>query len=514
MKKHILSVSIAFLSAASIINAQGNSPAAMEQIKMERMWLNTQNAAGTLYDDISNFSNLQFAYDLNDGDYKRPQEGDKVSDIKVSSEGFMNLKNLYVWGTFSFSQRMMTDAGYNASISDPFRGMPYYVIDAHQSKWRNQYYDLGFRVATPLIGNRWGFGLDCAYIASIATKQRDPRVDSRFYTLKLVPAVTYKLTDAHRLGLSLKYESIKEDSRMDNEDTYTDQDYYILYGLGTAVKNIGNGHNTNYYGDCFGGALQYNFFNNRWNLLAEAAYSAKVENVEQSFTAPKKDAGVKDKVASISITAYRKGNDFTHYIKAQYDNRHIDGVQYVSQRDNSEIQGGWIEMYKSIRSTYKTHAAQLNYALIKNRGIEYDWKVEAEVLYWNQKDEYLLPYSVKSSENMMIKLCGKKNFILGSRMNNRLLIDLHVAYNSNLSGEYVYGGSNADYISVTELETRDTWYLNSDYCKFGAAITYSQQVKSSDKINVYLKAGYDRLSTSDYDFSGRSFLSISAGCNF
>ena len=127
------------LAATLQANAQGFSPAAMEQLKMQRLWLNSQNASGMVFDDATAFSNVRVNYNLQNGNFHRPQEGKKESTIGVSSEGFMNLKNALVWGSFSFQQKNLTDAGYNASITDPFRGMPYYIIDEHQSNWRNQY---------------------------------------------------------------------------------------------------------------------------------------------------------------------------------------------------------------------------------------------------------------------------------------------------------------------------------------------------------------------------------------
>lgn len=300
---------------------------------------------------------------------------------------------------------------------------------------------------------------------------------------------------------------------MENE-TDIDQKYYTLYGLGTAIEGLGYGREANYYGDKVGAALQYNYSNQAWNLLIEAAYDVRAESVEQSFTTPKKDAGVKDKTAQLLATAYRQGDDYAHYLQAGYLNRHIDGIQYVSKRDDSESQSGWLELFKSIRSTYKTQQAQATYAVMKNRGAEYNWKLEAGVTYTNQDDEYLLPYSVKCAENLLLSLGGKKNFVLGDQMENRLLLDLHVAYNNNLGGEYVYGGSHADYISVTELETQDSHYLTSNYWRLGGSLTYSQLMKATGKSTLFVQAAFDRLATSDYDFSGRSFLSIRAGVNF
>lgn len=120
---------------------QGLSMAGLEQMKEQRIWFHSQNAAGTALDDLQNYSDVKLNFQNTSGNFSRPQEGEGERSVGVSSEGFLNLKDAYVWGAFSFSQENKTDAGYNASITDPFRGMPYYVADAYKSSWRNQYYD-------------------------------------------------------------------------------------------------------------------------------------------------------------------------------------------------------------------------------------------------------------------------------------------------------------------------------------------------------------------------------------
>ena len=175
---------------------------------------------------------------------------------------------------------------------------------------------------------------------------------------------------------------------------------------------------------------------------------------------------------------------------------------------------GYEVLYKSIRSTYDTQIASLNYAWMRNRGNEYDWKLEAGVAYGKQNDEYILPNSVKNSENILFSLGGKKNFIVGTQMSNRLLVDIHADYKKNLSGEYRYGGKHADYISVTGLETSDANYLNSNYHRIGASLTYSQLAKKGTKTHLFVKAAFDRLGTSDFEFDNRNHFSLSAGCNF
>lgn len=498
------------------VGAQGFSPAALEQLKAQRLWFQSQNAAGTAYDDVQNYSDVKFNYNLQDGNFIRPQEGQKETTVGVSSEGFLNLGNAYVWGSFSFEQENLSDAGYNVSITDPFRGMPYYCIDEHLSDWRNQYYNLKFRAATPLIANHWTFGIEGTYQSSLAAKQRDPRIDTRFYTLELMPGITYKINDNHKLGLSFRYTSIKEDSSPENENNYIANYYYELYGLGTAVKGVSNSgtYTTNYYGDRFGGALQYNFNTDVWNVLLEGSYSVKAETAEKSYAEPELIGSVKDKLAEVSLNAVRNGENFSNYISVNYLSRNIDGYQYIMEYDNSGSFLGWMEMYRSIRSTYKTSAASFNYALSKNRGNEYAWKVEAGVDYVKQDDEYLLPNSVKNYENLTYNLGAKINFALGQNFNRRLLLDVHGAYNNNLGGEYNYAGSNADYISVTELEQGLQNYYTSDYYRIGGSLTYSQQVKEDARINMFGKLAFDYVGTSDYDYDKRTYLSVSLGCNF
>ena len=88
--KTIKQLGVLFLTSICLqVNAEGFSPANMEQLKMQRLWLQSQNAAGMAFDDTTRFSNLVMNYYLQDGNFHRPQEGAKESTFGGSSEGFM-----------------------------------------------------------------------------------------------------------------------------------------------------------------------------------------------------------------------------------------------------------------------------------------------------------------------------------------------------------------------------------------------------------------------------------------
>lgn len=511
--KIVGTVAVAFLSW-STINAQGLSPAGLELLKQQNLWFASNNAAGMVYDESVNFSNLTFDYGIKNGNYARPAEGSKERALNIGSEGFLNLKNMLVWGAFSFEHENKTDAGYNASITDPYRGMPYYVVDKNLSDWRNQYYNLQFKAATPQWLGKWTFGLQGKYLASIAAKQLDMRVDTRFYTLELMPGVTFAPNNHHVLGLNLLYRSVKEDSRMDLLNRDFIQEYYELYGLGVARPDISTGKTTNYNGDEAGLGLQYQYRAGRVRFLADVSYSQKVEDVDISYSNPQRDAAVNDKTAKATLSLFARGDNFSHAAKLSLLNRWVDGIQYLNQRDNSLDQSGWIELFHSIRSTYHTQAAGLDYSLLRNRGNEYNWKLDGQVVYSKQKDEYILPYSIKDSENLYFALTGKKNINLSDKLAKRLLLTATLGYNTNLSGSYVYGGSNPESITVTVIEQTDEQYLTSDYYKMGASVAYSQRYREDTPVHWFLKADLNYIKTSSYDFSKRSFVSFSAGLNF
>ena len=512
--KPLLTMLLLPLSLSSVAQVS-NSPAAMEKLKEQNLWFHTKNAAGTVYDNTRQFSNIVVNYDMENGDFKRPQQGKKDNNLSVSSEGFLNLKNAFVWGEFDFRHEDVKDASYNASITDPFRGMPYYVTDNYtDSKWRNQFYDLHFRASTPVIANWLTLGFDGLYKASIAAKQRDPSVDTRFYTLRLIPSATFAFNENNRVGVNVGYTSIKEDSYMENTYTYLNQPYWTNYGLGVSTYGYGySGPTVNYFGHIWEAAVQYQHQCDAWNLLLEGSYAKKVENAENSYKTPRKQFAVKDQTIDINGTAIHEGEDYTHTLKAGWGYRHIDGIQYMSQRDNTEAQQGWIDLHHDIRSTYVTRTASFKYGIMRNRGDEYNWRVDASVAYVGFSDEYLLPNSTKDSKNLFVDLEAKKNIKVGDRLNNRLLVAVKGGLRNAMSGEYRYGGTHEDYPTIA-MEAADEDYLTSDAWHVGGSLTYSQQVKENQKLNVYLKAAIDYHKSKADIFDKRTFATCTLGFNF
>ncbi len=491
------------------------TPAAHEMMKARHLWHRTPNAAGLQLDAPQVFSGVNASYKIRKGDFKRPQQGQTVNDLDFNTEGAVYVGSIYAYGRFSYQRNTERDVNFNASISDPFRGMPYYVADTNPSDWKRQTYDMAFRVSTPRFFDQLALGLEASYLARNAAKQRDPRTHNYFYTLRIRPALAWSLNEHNHLGAHFDYFSLKEEGSLKQVNIYVDQTSYFMYGLGMSVQAIGSGRTSNYVGNNMGGGLQYDYqgTHSRWLLCAD--YNFKVEKLTDGLSIPRDEGGVKDRRWNISIhmnTDLQRPH--AHFMTASVSSQEIDGIEYITQYDNTLNQNGYVTLHSDVRSRYQTREARIQYDWVQAPGDEFDWKAGADFGYTQIEDLYLLPRSEKSARNWSMGIRGSKNFVLPGRMQQRILIRAGYHYQGNISGKYTYGGNHADYPVVKDFEMRDTQYLNS---RFGAAdlsVTYSRKYKTENSANLYLRADALYKHTDKERGGHRQELMFTVGCLF
>lgn len=529
MNKYIYNVlALAFMTGAAApgVMAQGSAeadshgytPAALEVLKEQRLWFHSTNAAGAVLDNKQNYSTVEIAYDQTAGNFHRPQQGKSVNNAGVDCEGFMNLGSALVWGEFSFKQRNINESQFNASIVDPYRGMPFFYADDHKSDWRNQYYDMRFRASTPLYWNKLAVGIEGSYHAVLAAKQLDPRVDSRYFELGLHPALVYAINGGNSVGAVFHYEAIKEDSRMSNVNMTIPQTYYLLYGLGMANKLIGDGNSSDYHGHVLGGGLQYNFRAGIVDGLVSGDFNRHVENMDNlkfsGATVPETRVGIKDDNWAIKLQLQARGEKWTNRFGANVTLRDINGLQYINEFNDSETDPGWNNVSHDVRSNFKTQSGGVDYSIIRNRGYEYAWRIDAGVGYHKQKDEYFIPEARKQVHGWDFHGDAKYNFAIGQKMNRRLLAEVNGAMMLPGRCGYTYSDVIPDYPTVTELEVKDTDYLSAKWASVGASVTYSQQFKSVNRMNGYARAEFTYTKTNHKGYDHRRYVGVALGVTF
>ncbi|MCR5312322.1 MAG: hypothetical protein K6E54_01500 [Bacteroidaceae bacterium] len=507
----LLAFSMSFLCGHS--QEKGLTPAALDVLKQTQLWLTTDNASGIAFDAPNSYSDISIGYSKKHGTYHRPQNGDDASQVKVYTEGLTKVGKTYLWGDFSYSHTNVSDARFNASLCDPYRGQPFYVTDEHTSDWLDKSYHLAFKAATRPLGCV-AFGLEGTYDVTLAAKQRDPRVDARYLKLGLKPAVSISLGTNDIVGANMEYASVKEESSMSREIYYVDHNYYEMYGLGNSVKGLGGERSTNYFGNVWGTGLQYGHHTASWNVISQIAWNRHVENVEIGYSTPEKEGLTDINTYKASVTVQHGCDKYLHEAGVDLSWRYNKVTQYFSQRDNSLDNAGWNVIFKNVRAKYRSANASLRYSLSRLEGDEYTWRVDADVTYRMTDDEFLLPHTTMDSENLYANLSFKNNFILRGSMQRRVLASVNVGLRQSMSGGYSYGGSQPDLFTVSTVMPMEAAFLTQDAWKAGTEITYSQLVKSGSTTHAWVKGSFDYYHGDSSMFNHLSNFSLTLGANF
>lgn len=507
----------------SLLRRLETTPAALERMKSDDLWTNTTvNAAGAVLDQTRRYAEVGLGYAISDGDFNRPQGGRYRSDLLFNTEGGGSVGKFYMWGAFDYTRSKIKDALYNCSVADPFRGMPYYLADLNPSDWVHQNYDLQARLASPRIGRTAIFGLNLRYRNTIAAKQVDPRPETYYYKIDIQPSVIFTLGEHHNIGLTFEYYNLREDVEMTLSNLEQAQHFFIMKGLGYFTSDLGGNYvRRQYNGNSVGGELQYNFKGDV-NLIVTGSWARKVEDVTVPIaTQPKKQGSVVDdrlKVSLAANTTTRGG--YTHSVRLSYQDRAIDGIEYVQKYDNNYESQDWITIWKGIRSQYRTHHIGFNYDLMRGYEAEYSFRTGVLADYNRQNDIYLVPTpsTTELISNTKIGAYFKKNFRFGSRYNGRLLCGLTAQYNINLDGTYDYHGTAPDSEIVKDFMYLDLAIRSADYFDGAAEVTYSRNLNFSSNSTFFVRLNgrywKANLAESYKTYDSRYMVHLTAGLNF
>ena len=93
------------VAAFAVAGEKGETPtpASIELLKARSLWFHSGNGAGLTFDQLENFGSLNAAYNHTTGQFKRVQEGVKVSHLGISTEGGVKLGEGYAWGEFGYN---------------------------------------------------------------------------------------------------------------------------------------------------------------------------------------------------------------------------------------------------------------------------------------------------------------------------------------------------------------------------------------------------------------------------
>jgi len=493
--------------------AMQTSPVSIELLKAGSLWFNTGNGAGMVLDRLPYFSDLNFTYGKRSGDYKMNHEGETERLIGFSSEGGLSIGKGYVWGRFAYDNEIQRGTLYNTTMIDPLRGMPFRTVDPKLSDWYKQAYTLSMKAATEPLWNRIILGIGCDYIAKVGAKQMDPRSEADYYTINVKPSIV-ALFNNHIVGLNIEYQNLKQESLTTNSDSQTNQDVFVLKGLGNGYSAVVGGLQSLgtflYSGNTLGGGLQYSYGKENIKLILSGNYRYRVEDVVSAPSKPKKEGSVKENDIEIGLSLVKKGNNLNR-VDLEYSNNDISGIEYVQVLDNTYEVQRWITIYSSIRSTYSEQNISLKYNFFRGAEHEYRWKAGITAGYRNNDDIYTIPASSMKIENLYLGVNAKLN--IAFKGSSRIVAGADFLYKNNLDGAFTYNGAEPESPIITDFMTPDFQYMKESYTKIGGSLTYFTNISKANKAGMFIKGALDYYKPSEID-GDRVIYSFGLGFTF
>lgn len=496
--KHILlSIGMSgFLSLSSLFAQEKESVTSdrLELYNNSNLWINTLNSAGLNILYTLEYTEINAGYKHSQGEFRRQQEGEKNNGFMFSAEGTSTIKDFYIWGKFSLETEKKRGAKFNASIIDPFRGMPFIIADDKSADWRLQYYNLAARLSTPKLTDNLYAGLGVNYSVSTGAKQLDPRPENRYYSLELTPSIAWMIDAKNSLGGTFYYKNMHETSDISSKNSYVNSTFYRLQGLGAFTETTGTGANRDYRGNGFGGELEYGLKSDKIDLLFSGGYIYDYENViDGTNLIVNTSKALRDNYwGGLSLLLKRDKSKQKLTVSGTYQN--INGIFYDNTKDPNDPVVGQVTLDKKTRSKFKTTQLDLIYDYFRlKKTAGYRWTGGAGVSYVHNDDIYLLPQpGVESSTQNLHRynfdVHGKYNIDKGLPFKGQFLIGVGLLYSLASDCELNYGGGKTDHIIYTDLLYKDFQFLSENYWKITLDAQYSIPLHISNKIvNAYGK---------------------------
>lgn len=479
------------------------------------LWFNSSNAAGMGTAPLNKYSIVNLGYEMVSGDFKMTQDGGKENTVGFNTNGATNIGKTYLWGSFGYKNIVEKDSRFVTNMYDPHRDMPYYVGDTTLSKFKKQSYDLNVKVAFPQLWNFLTAGVDLQYNTNTGAKQLDPRSVTYYLTVAAKPSFVFELTENDHIGLNFNYEYLYERSTFNRSDTDADCPVFIMRGLGNYTSDMVSGTvgvGTFFYkGNRIGGGFQYSFSDGgNFSALLDLQYTYKVEDVYHTPTKAERVGSAVQNMLGGKLQLISDGNSYINKVTLSILSKNTDGIEYIQELDQSFEVSEWVTLAKYVRSGYSYKEAAVNYEIYRKKGNDYSWRAGLDGKYSDKFDEYYLPASTLSAENLFFNVYGKKNFNLCKK--SALLVGVNVGYNANMEGAYNYSGSYTDSRVVTEMYANDIRYMSSDYVKFGGELNFSTLVGA--RTSLFLQARCQYYKPSESALGNRLYTDFSLGITF
>lgn len=483
---------ISFIIASSIGTVCAQTTAfELEKFKVQEVGLKSKNASLLNTNDFQNLGNSKVFYNRVSGSFKHPLLASESNYGGFETERFQELKNWKLYGKFGLDFGKDKNVG-NATQLDPLRLNPFIVVDSLQGDWNKQNYALETKIASPIVSERFSFGLGFDYKVSTGARQRDPRPQGTSNNLALTPSMTFLLNERNAIALNGRYENFIEDLTVSNVNTTTVHNMYKLIGVGEYVGSsptfIGTSDiSRRYVGNKFGGALQYVFKGESFRFFGEGFANHNSERAKDGTTNPQEAGNHEYWEYGTHIEAVYNQSEALHRIGFSWSQKDVDNTEYHQYQDPETRQ--FVTLFSAVFNTNLVTNSDLTYSFTTLKNNALNWDLGAGITYSGWDNKYALNQSQQTVDRLGYNLKIKKYFQF--RDASAFAFELTPRYSQHIDSEFTYDEkSYSTNFVATDILYPTNSFLETDYFNIGASVQYNFK-PSKNNTQVYIKLSED-----------------------
>lgn len=486
-----------------------------EFMKQYNHWESSSNPAGLAHTNMHNVGNSYFIFNIDEGDFYRPQDASQTNRFGFTTERYQSLGEMTFRGAFTFNSYKEKDRNWG-NVMDPFRGTPYIFSDIEGGDWSKQLYNLNFTASSGKLFGLMYAGIEAHYDLHTGARQNDPRPKNNTNGLWAKPGLLFPVGNNSDLGITGYISTRNEEISITVVNHDLQHRWYKMRGVGEFRRGFMSGHSRAYNGTGFGGGINYAYTFKRGSVVADADIRLYNEEVSDGTSIVQHGGELNEMTIDAGISLKLVGIHSLQRVNGTFNITEYTGTEHSQSYDNS------LEQWVTFATTTKYKADHIHAAIAyryyrTTPNNDYNWMAGVKAEASNNDVRYLLPYSAKQFDDLQIILNGAKNLTiagnnlhLGVKAGYRMLTDNELSIHQGL-----IEGDRSDISDNVTIP--DFYYLTTDYAIMGLNATYSFDIGRTANSPFYIKMEAKRydLTRSDvspmYEGTSRNFLKLSLG---
>ncbi len=447
---------------------------------------NSENPAILGITPLPSLLNISTIYQYNKGNFKPTLEGNNINSFELNSEGYRQLKNTSVFGSFSYKKGFENGVNFTNTFYSN-KGTPYLFVDTIGNDFYNKEEFKFTGIVSHSLNSKLFLGGKANYSSGMGGQNRDPRAENKISNSGIQIGLFYKITPDVKVGCNLFYNYFNEDIDISVIEENTTYFIFALSGLGTYSKHESSSFYRLYKRSTVGGSFQLELkqhaFIGDYSHFYDDVYDGRKES-GASWSAIKHDSKLRNENFSAKYIFTLSRDLFHHQLITGFSQSKSIGteiLQNITLIDEDYSVYQWQTLSEEDKYSLKTQDLSIKYELSEFKSDllrNYSLSIQGE--YNTYTEKYYTPDMSIDYSGAKIEMEGYKHFSLNTI---NLSCMLSGAYVKSIDNEYDLNHKTF----ITELLILPDYnYYTSDYWQARTKITLDYTLKQNTSLYLQL----------------------------